>query len=84
MSLFVCSASVTIQAWSLVLDCLLECVEIGSAFYFVFFCRPSQFLSYMPGRREEKKPPCLSFPPVGSVFSLNVDGIVLCWDFLAH
>lgn len=49
VSVFMYSASVTSQAWSLMLDCLQECVEIGSAFYFIFFCRASQCLPYMPG-----------------------------------
>lgn len=54
MSVFMYAASVTIQAWSPMLDCLQECVEIGSAFYFIFFCRASQCLSYMPGNRGEE------------------------------
>lgn len=46
------AASISTQACLPMLCYLQECVGMGSAFSFIFFCRASQCLSCVPGRRK--------------------------------
>lgn len=70
------SASICIQAWIPMLCYLQECVGMGSAFSFIFFCRASQCLSYVPGRRGETS---VVFPLLFLAPALAIMLVALCF-----